>query len=748
MVLCMPRIQKTQIALALAAIFSVQMSYADDLDDFLAPIAVPKSVPGEAHITADHLSGEMNTELKARGDVVVTRDDQTLVSDWLDYYQAKNRIKAGDRFTMTRQHDRVDGTTLDYNLVSRTGIGLKPVFSSGEKGKEMRGDGSKVEFRGKDNYRVFDSTATTCAIGDDSWYLKSSKLDLDYTSGVGTAYNAHVVFQGVPLLYSPWLDFSLDGKRKSGFLFPTLKGGSNGTEVAIPYYWNIAPNYDATFTPRANLKHGLILGTEFRYLGPSYNGWLYTEQLPNDNVTKQYRYLWSGAHTQTLAPGLTFGYDANKVSDDNYFTDFGDRASIAANVNLVREAWADYNFSWKGGNANAHILEQRYQTLQSTGTTVTPPYARLPQLSFTANQELPEGLSANLQTELTQFAHPTLQEGTRFVAYPSISLPFRRSWGYITPKIGVHYTQYQLDAFSGSNTRQLTRTLPIFSTDAGLYFDRQIALFGGEQTQTLEPRLYYLNIPSQDQSQIPNFDTSTNDFGFAQIFSESPYAGSDKISAANQVTGALTTRVIDNDSGREALRAAIAQRFYLTNDYNTLDGTLAKRNNTASDFLASVGGEVVKNWNLDSLYQYSGDTNSAQRYNVSLRYQPEIGKVVSLRYRFDRDQQLNDTGATENLHQVDLGFQWPLAPKWYGMVRGNYSLQDSQLLDQLVGIEYNAGCWVTRVVVERYITNLTQTKSTVYLQLELKGLGSLGNSPQDMLRLAIPGYNKTSDIQP
>lgn len=745
MVLCMPRIQKTQIVLALAAAFSVQMAYAEE---FPTLVSAPNAVPGEAHITADRLSGEMNSELKARGDVVVTRDDQKLVSDWLDYYQAKNLIKAGDRFTLTRQHDRVDGTLLDYNLDSRTGTGQKPVFVSGQKGKEMHGDGSRVEFRGKDNYRVFDSKATTCAVGDDSWYLKSSRLDLDYTTGVGTSYNTHVVFQGVPVLYSPWLDFSLDGKRKSGFLYPTIKGGSSGTELSVPYYWNIAPNYDATLTPHINLRHGLMLATEFRYMGSGYDGWLYTEQLPKDEKTKSYRALWSAAHNQTLAPGLTFGYDASRVSDDDYFSDFGDRVAVASNVNLVREAWADYKFNWASGSANAHILAQRYQTLQATGTTVTTPYARLPQLSFSANQSLPAGLTANLNTELTQFSHATLQEGTRFVAYPSVTLPFERSWGFFKPKFGVHYTQYQLDTYSGVNAHEVTRTLPIFSTDAGLYFDRQAHIFGGNQTQTLEPRLYYLNVPTQKQSQIPNFDTTENDFGFAQIFSENRFSGSDKISGANQLTSALTTRLIDNDTGREALRAAIAQRFYFKNSDINLDGNETTRNNDSSDFLASLGGEVVQNWNLDSLYQYDSQNHSPKQYNVTLSYQPASGKVASLRYRFYRDQQLNADGVTENLHEVDLGVQWPIAPKWYALARADYSLQDKQLMNQLVGLEYNQGCWILRGIVERYITNLVQTKSAFYLQLELKGLGAMGNSPDNSLRLAIPGYSKINDIQP
>ena len=747
----MPRIQKTQIVLALAAAFSATFAYADDPTDYVAP---SQPVPGEAHVTADHIDGTMNEVLRARGNVVVTRDDQKLNSDWLDYYQAKNNAKAGDHFTLTRQQDRIDGTLLDYNLDSRTGTGQQPVFRSGTPGKQMRGNGQEVIFQGKDNYRVLQSQATTCSVGDDSWYLRSSQLDLDYTTGVGTARNARVVFQGVPLMYTPWMDFSLDGRRKSGFLYPTLQGGSTGLDLAIPYYFNLAPNYDATLTTHTNSKHGVILGGEFRYLEPTYSGWLYTEQNTRDQATGHYRYLWSGAHNQTLAPGLSVGYDGTQVSDDNYFSDFGDRYTVAANVNLVREAYANYGTSWQGGSAGLNVLVQRYQTLQATGTTVTPPYARLPQLTLTVNQDLPLGLSGNLTSVVTQFSHPTRQEGKRFVLYPSVTLPFERSWGFFKPKIGVNATEYQLDSYGGSNGSTIDRTLPIASIDTGLYFDRQVDLFGAERTQTLEPRLYYLYVPARDQSNIPNFDSSLNDFGFAQIFSENDYSGYDRLSPANQVTAALTSQLIDNDSGREIIRAAFGQRFYfnstqlLYNPNQPGDGSLTQRTTGASDFLASLGGEVVKNWNLDSLYQYSATTHAPVQYNVSLRYQPTAGKVVSLRYRFYTNDQVNAQGQPENLHEIDLGTQWPITRQWYGLARVDYSLQDRQMMNQLAGVEYNNGCWLLRLVVQRYITNLTQTKTGFFVQLELNGLGAMGANPLDTLRLAIPGYTPTSNLQP
>ncbi|WP_337883436.1 LPS-assembly protein LptD, partial [Chromobacterium haemolyticum] len=280
----MPRIKPNPLALALAAAFSLQPALA--LADEDAPIALPTppKAEGQTHVTADDMDGEMNVELKARGNVVVTRDDQKLESDWLDYYQNKDRVKAGDRFKMTRGVDVVTGTTLDYNVANYSGTGMDPVFAMGKpvpaaKGAPasarpmstvpMRGDGQQVDFRGQNQYRVYNSRINSCEPGNDSWYLNSSLLDLDYVNGVGTARNARLNFYGVPILYTPWMDFPLNGNRKSGFLPPTFKTGSNGTEVALPYYWNIAPNYDATITPHFNDKHGTMLGAEFRYLQPN-----------------------------------------------------------------------------------------------------------------------------------------------------------------------------------------------------------------------------------------------------------------------------------------------------------------------------------------------------------------------------------------------------------------------------------------------------------------------------------------------
>lgn len=736
----MARLQPTPLTLALAAAFSLSSVQAEELNT--APAA------GQTQLSADELSGQMEVEIKARGNVVVRRDDQTLKADWLEYYQAKNRARAGDHFTLTQAGSRVSGTLIDYDLANRTGTAEQPDFAAAEGLRSFRGDGERAEFLGKGKYRLLQARANTCSPDDDSWYIKASSIDLDYGENVGVARNARLEFQGVPILYTPWIDFPLDGGRKSGVLAPIVKTGSNGTELSIPYYWNIAPNYDATITPGYNEKRGAMLGAEFRYLQPDYQGEIATAQVPDDQEANRSRYAWRAKHAQNLGGGFNLGYNANYVSDDDYFDDFGDRQAIASGTNLVREAWLGYGTEWNSGTFNAQLKAQRYQTLQDPDAPVEEPYARLPQLTASANQDLGAGLSANLQAELTRFTHTTKQEGSRLVSYPSVTWSLDQSWGYIRPKVGVHYTRYSLDALDSEPAREVTRTLPIFSTDAGLYFDRPSTLFGSNYTQTLEPRLYYLNIPSKQQNDLPNFDTSENDVNFAQLFSENRFSGSDRINSADQLTAALSTRFLDSQSGIEQLRLSAGQVFYFSKDDLTLNGTTTERTSQRSDLLFSAGGQLTPSWRFDSLYQHNQDLSKTEQYNLQLFYTPEPGKTASIRYRYDR---LTDVGSADGslgpLRQVDVAGQWPLAKKWYAVARYNYSLQDKKALEQLAGVEYNDGCWTARLVGQRYVSDSNTTKNAVYLQLELKDLGGIGSNPIDTLRLAIPGYSKINDIR-
>ncbi|MGL6069930.1 LPS-assembly protein LptD, partial [Craterilacuibacter sp.] len=500
---------------------------------FLAPPLFAEALPpGSLTVTADELSGQMDNELKARGNVVATRDDQTITSDWLDYYVQKGElVQAGDRVRITQPGSDILSKKLDYSIASQQGLADDAVFAFQQGQGVLRGKSDELKILGDKRYQLKRTTLNTCDPGDESWYLKATTVDADYTRNVGVARNARLYLGGVPVLYTPWMDFPLDGGRKSGLLFPTFSLGSNGLDFSQPYYWNIAPNYDATFFPRYIAKRGVMLGGEFRYLQPGYQGQIYTEQI-DDKETGSSRYLWKGQHQQALAPNLSWGYDGSYVSDNDYFDDFSDRLAQVSSDNLERQAWASYNLGW----GNATIRAQRYQTLIDNASGGTIPYARLPQITLNGGQALPAGLSWNLQSEATRFSHPDLQEGDRLMLNPSLSWRADASWGFIQPKLGVNFRQYALDGLGSERARNESLTTPTFSVDSGLYFERESEFAGSPHTQTLEPRLYYVNTPYRDQSRLPNFDSSINDFDWNQLFSENRYSGWDRINEANQLT--------------------------------------------------------------------------------------------------------------------------------------------------------------------------------------------------------------------
>lgn len=705
---------------------------------FLAPVALADTLPlGSLQVEADTISGQMEQQLRATGSVKATRDGQQFEADWLEYYVDKQLLRAGDRARMRQPDGAVDADALEAYLATDSGSARNADFAFGHDRRVLRGHADALTMEGKGKYRLQGTRANTCEPGDDSWYLRAGSLDLDYGRNVGVAKNAWVQFEGVPILYTPWMDFPLDGGRKSGLLFPTITTGSDGLQVAVPYYWNIAPNYDATITPRYIEQRGTMLGLEARYLQPGYQGRVYTEQLPGDKKANTDRHLWQLEHQQQLNQQLTFGLDGRIVSDPDYYDDFGNSTAAATSSNLLRQAWMNYNPGWASFNLSA----SRYQTLAGG----TEQYARVPKLTIASSRQF-GNFRAQLESETTRFEHRTLQDGWRSVAYPSISWGLDKPWGFLLAKAGLHYTHYSLDAYNGAAASTHNRTLPITTLDSGLFFERDTSFQGRALTQTLEPRLYFVNIPREDQSQLPNFDTSENDLSFAQLFSENRFSGYDRINAAKQVTAAVTSRLQDNESGLERLRVAIGQRFYLNNDDITLSGSTASREQKRSDILSSVGGDLSSALRLDASYQYNQALKKTERFTTQLRYSPAAGKTLSVRYRFGRNELLDNDGNYGPLRTVDIAGQWPIARNWYLVARQNYSLQDKKVLQRLAGVEYNQGCWIVRVVGERYLTDLSQYKNAVYLQLELKDLSSLGNNPMETLRLAIPGYSDINNI--
>ena len=712
----------------------------------LVPPSDPDALP--VFLEADKVQGHAEKEIEAQGNVKLRRGGQAMFGDWLRYDQAADEVRAAGNVRLEQRGDIVEGERLHYNLGTDRGFmekpryTLTPVPATASAGPvkprftdvDARGRAERLLFEGPGRYRAQQAEYTTCEPGKDDWFIRSTDLDIDKARDVGVARNASIVFMDQTIFYSPYLSFPLHQQRKSGFLTPHLGSSTrSGVEVTVPYYWNIAPNRDATISPRLLTKRGVQFNNEFRYLEPTYSGEARVELLPGDRQKDDTeRYAAFVQHRQALPHGWIGTLNLQKVSDDTYFTDLSTRISLTSQVLLPREGILSRAGSW--GNTGVYGLTahvQRWQTLQADPLApVTPPYNRQPQVTFVAQNWDLMRTDFDLLGQYIDFNHPTLVNGRRLVAYPSFSLPLQSAFAHLTPKVGTHFTHYALD--KGTTTLpDSTRTLPIFTTEAGLVFERNARIVGQPFIQTLEPKLYYVYIPYRDQSQIPVFDSGVRDINLATIFAENQFSGHDRINDANQLTYGVTSRFVNAETGIERLRVGVAQRYYFRSQRVTVPGVPPRADqSSSSDLLAALSGTVAPNWVAEAGWQYNTDLSQTQKFNVGARYQPRPGKVLNLVYR----------STVGSVRQTDISAQWPVTPQWTALARWNYSLLDNRMLEGLAGIEYNGGCWVFRAVAHRFATAIQQASTSFFLQLELNGVSRLGTNPLDALQRNIAGY--------
>ncbi|MFW5431660.1 MAG: LPS-assembly protein LptD [Methylophilaceae bacterium] len=753
----------------------------------------PEPLPGAIEIEGDKLDLYLDRKMRASGNAVISKGKQKIYGDSIEYDIPNDELQVNGNARIDLGDSEITGPTLKMRLSE--GIGemkdasitqkkqintedankLKPyndpsVYTQSKllntetaltddpklyqdnyrepatpigrttidpKFNSSRGDAEAVFFEGQSKKRLKNARYTTCEAGVDDWYIKANEIEIDDYTQSGTAKHAHVEFKGVPLLYSPWMSFSFNNERKSGFLAPTVGSTSrSGFETLLPYYFNIAPDKDATVGLRYLSKRGPQLQGVFRYLGENYSGTDSIEYLHDDDLTNDQRYFANINHNHILGNGWSAGYNIEKVSDDEYFSDMSTRIISTSRVNLPQAGRVDY----VGDVWRFNGLVQKYQTLDETNF----PYERLPQLTLTANKEW-NHLTADLYSQWTYFDQnkdaPVAATGSRLTVYPSISAPFKRPYGFITPKFGIHSTYYDvndnnfvLNGQSISNNSD-TRTLPIFSLDSGLYFERDLGVVKNSYTQTIEPRLFYVYIPNKEQNLLPVFDSALSDLNMTTLFSENQFTGDDRVNNANQLSLALTSRMIDSNTGVERFAATIGQRYFFTDQKVTLPGGTRTEDNN-SDIIASMTARLSNKWNLDAFWQYNTDKSGIVRTNLLARYNPEPGKLINAGYRYTQ----------QFLEQVNVSGQWPLSRGWYGVGRLNYSIRNNNLIESLAGLEYDAGCWQARAVVQRVETATADANYGLFFQLELGGLASLGSNPLNLLRRDIPGYLSSSEI--
>ncbi len=681
--------------------------------------------PESIFVTADSADMVDGGVSVLSGNVIIDRGGEQIGADKVSYDEPGQIIDAegnvrywnqgfhasGDRGSMSLEKDQ--STLENASFIDLPSHG--------------RGTAERVVVTGKDLVKARKATYTTCNPGSADWLLAASRIKLNRTTDVGTATNVWVKFKKIPVFYSPYLTFPISDKRKSGFLVPSFRvSESTGVEATVPYYFNIAPNYDATLALRPMSDRGVQSQGEFRYLKKWGQGLLGIEYLPDDSKFDDDRSAFRFHHAGEFLPRWRADANFDWVSDDEYFEDLGTDLAISSQSFLERHADLTY-----GGDAFwARARAQGYQTIDDTVAPDSRPYERLPQLyAATSLRERNRQLNLAAFAEAVYFERDASVTGRRLDLRPSLSYPYRTAGTFLVPSASLRYTYYKLDGVTAGADEEPDRLIPTFSLDSGLLFERSLNIGDGSFIQTLEPRAFYLFVPFDQQDDLPVFDTGEYTFTFAQLFREDRFSGADRVGDANQLSLALTSRLL-SASGEEIVRGSIGQIRFFRDRKVTLPGE-PRGTQDGSDLAAEVAANFARRWRVLGAVLWNPSDEQTNRSTVSLRYQPDERRVINLEYRFIRDL----------LEQTDVSFAWPLAQNWRAVGRFNYSLEDNTTVGTLAGIEYESCCWGLRLVGRRYLTNSQgEHSNAIFLQLELKGLAGLGTASSGLLERSIPGY--------
>lgn len=703
-------------------------------------------------LSGERLTGESQGQTVLEGDAMLRQADTVIRADRLEYNSNTDTARAQGHVRINRAGNVFAGPELEVEVETFKGYFERPSFELLKNG--AGGEASRADFIDDKHAIVRNASYTSCRReggGPDwvpDWVLKATALNLDLENDVGQAEGAQLRFKDVPVLPIPGFSFPLSDKRKSGFLAPSIGlGNLNGVEYSQPYYLNLAPNRDATLAALLMSRRGVDLGGEFRYLDEHYKGQIDADYMPYDRLRDRNRWGISTSHTSQLGGGFGFNLGINRVSDDNYWSDFTHVKGPLTSRLLPTEG----SLTWAAGDFSARVRSLYWQTLQTTDSTIIPPYDRRPQISGRYARSELNGLEYSLDLDYTAFSADSAltgqPNGQRAFANASLSKTWASAAGYLTPRLQLLATTYNFDAPLSNNATSANRVLPSFSMDSGLVFERDASYFGRSFRQTLEPRAFYVYTPYRDQSMLPNYDSGAYDFNFGTVFSWNDYVGNDRIADNNLLTLGLNSRLLDPDTGLEQATLGIAQRVRFTPQNVTLPGQSVVPKGLSGVLLAgSINATPA--WAVDGTIQVNPDTGDVVRTAVSGRYSPS-------NYRTFRAAYLQQSSTSS---QVDIGWQWPLndlwgdkgrdlgngkgqgTDRWYSVGRLIYNIEDRRLVDVIAGFEYDAGCWLGRVVVTSLQSSSSTANTSIMAQIEFIGFSHLGSSPLKTLRDSIPRY--------
>ncbi len=697
-------------------------AFSSDALQLLTPLANPDTIQLEVG-NFEAIFGALPTAVMSGG-VLLQRDDKLAAADSARYdpLQKAMHLEGGVRYQ--GPGTRIQSSSAEFAYVTGRVRFEDAEFSMDS--NNARGAADAIEINQNGLLTLDRVEYTTCPRGSEDWLMLGESIELDTNRGVATAKGMKLKFKGVPILYAPYMSFPIGDARKSGVLTPEIgSSGRSGNEIRVPWYWNIAPNYDATITPRLLTSRGLQIGTEFRYITERNLGVVAADYLPDDDILDQARYQFRFEHRTLFGNGWRNRIDLRDVSDSQYYEDLGGSLSISSITHLNRSIRFDYY----SPNISVLAMVQDYQTIDDAILPDQEPYQRLPQILVSGRWPTLLGLRFGIEGEIVKFDRDVGVTGWRFNAAPKIDLPISRPGWFVTPAIEFDYTRYQLKNTQAGDSVDPERTVPIMSLDTGLILER--AMKKSNRIQTIEARILYANIPFRDQDGLPVFDTIEPDFNLLQWYRKNRYLAIDRIGDTEHLSVGITSRILDVSTGREVMAATIGQTRYFGDRRVTLDDT-PLATSESSDYIAQLRFTLFQNVSFDLGHQWGAGASGTTRSEARLQYRPAANKVLNLAYRFRRD----------SLEQGDLSWSWPIASRWNIVGRYNYSFRDNEVLEQFFGLEYESCCWGLRLVSRRYISTRDGTRdSSIGLQLVLKGMMSVGTSADKLLERGILGYS-------
>lgn len=656
------------------------------------------------------------------GDAEIRRHDQLLRADTIRYdaatgaYEADGNVRYQDRGILLSA-DRASGNT-DPQRGTLEGVRYQLLDSRGN------GRAQVADMTDPEHVELVRPTYTTCTLADPQWEFRARDLALDQEQGIGRAHDLSFRVGDVPVFWLPYARFPLDDRRVSGFLYPTLGfSDDRGFDLVAPYYLNLAPNYDATLYPRLMTRRGVMLGGEFRYLTGTSRGQVEFTWLPDDREADRDRgsFRWQDWTTFHANWGATV--DLNHVSDDRYFEDFGRSLSSTATSLLRSSAYLRGRGTWW----NASFGADAYQITDPALPDQFEPYRRLPRATFSAQRALAGGFDWGVDSEFVAFSKDDALDGQRLDLYPYLAYPIETAAYFVRPQLGYRYTSYSLDRDADSSPH---RGVPIFSLDAGLVFERSLEIGGNAWTQTLEPRAYYLRVPYRDQDDLPIFDTQEIPFSFGELFRSNRFVGADRQMDANNLTVALTSRLLDDATGEERVSASVGQIRYFDEQRVQLPGR-PETEYSGSTYVAGLDLRINPRWRVTLDQHWNPNSDRTDLAAIGLQNRFGADGVFNLSYRFRRDF----------LEQVDASVLLPVTETWRLIARGNYSLRDDKTLEAFIGVEHDTCCVAWRVLARHWVRTIEgEADNALYFEIEFKGLGSIGRKADDFLRRGILGY--------